>query len=44
MQKRRGQDLRAWFGTAFFWLGEVLGAASLFIIMIIGLLAGEIFG
>ena len=43
MQKRRGQDPRTWFGTALFWLGEVLAAASLFIILIFGLFAGDIF-
>jgi hypothetical protein len=43
MQIRWGQDRRAWFATALFWLGEILGAASLFITLIIGLFAGEIF-
>ncbi len=43
MQRRWGQDRRAWFATSLFWLGEILGAASLFIILIFGLLAGEIF-
>lgn len=41
LQRRWGRH--AWFGTALFWLGEILGAASLFIIPIIGLLAGDIF-
>ena len=42
MQPSWGQVLRAQFGTALFWLGEILGAACLFIILIIGLFMGEI--
>jgi len=42
MQGRWGQDRRAWFATVLFWLGEILGAASLFIILIIGLFLGDI--
>ena len=37
-----GQGLRARFGTALFWLGEILGAACLFIMLIIGLFLGDI--
>jgi len=43
MQTRWGQDRRAWFATALFWLGEILGAACLFITLIIGLFLGELF-
>ncbi len=43
IQPSRDQVLLAWFGTALFWLGEILGAASLLIILIIGLFFGEIF-
>jgi len=38
-----GPEPKHWFATALFWLGEILGAASLFITPIIGPFIGDIF-